>query len=396
MIPIAVLKPFKSRAPEQHHPWIFAGALRRVPAEASDGDIVRVDDADGHFVAYGYLNRASQIAIRLLSWQEDAAPDEAWLHRRLERAVTWRRTLVDWTPHGAARLVNAESDGLPGLIVDRYAGWLAVQFLTLGSERWRTSLLAWLRRELAPEGIVERSDVDVREKEGLSPRVGLLWGAPPKGAVEIEENGHRFLVDLLTGQKTGFYLDQRLNRQYVAGYCRGREVLNCFSYTGAFGVYAAAAGASEVWQADVSADALRAARENMQLNNLPAPEDHFLERDVFQLLREYRDRGHTFDLIILDPPKFAFSQAQVERACRGYKDINRLAMQLLRQDGMLATFSCSGAISADLFQKVLFGAALDARRDVQIVQSLTQGPDHPVLLSFPEAAYLKGAICRVI
>jgi len=407
MTATAQLKPGKEKAALQRHPWIFSGAIRRLPAEgeAADGDVVRLEDSAGRFVAWAYLNRASQITLRLLSWDEAEPPDTSWLYRRLERAVAWRRLRFGWPEAGACRLVYAESDGLPGLIVDRYGPWLAVQFLTLGSERWREPLIAWLVRELKPAGIYERSDVDVREKEGLPQRTGPLWGpppGPPMGSpvppplLEIEEAGHRFRVDVVAGQKTGFYLDQRENRRRVASYSQGREVLNCFAYTGGFGVYAAAAGAADVWHADVSADALRLARENMELNGLPAPEDHFLERDVFQLLREFRDRRREFDLIVLDPPKFAFSQSQVERACRGYKDINRLAIQLLRADGILATFSCSGAISSELFQKVIFGAALDAHREVQIVEALGQSEDHPILLSFPESSYLKGLICRVL
>lgn len=396
MTPTATLKPGRAKAVLQKHPWIFSGALRHLSGEAADGDIVRVVDDAGNFLAWGYLNRASQITIRLLSWDEAEPIDDRLLFRRLERAVAWRRRLFGWPTRGGSRLVYAESDGLPGLIVDRYAGWLVVQFLTLGSERWRAPLIDWLARELRPEGIFERSDVDVREKEGLPPRTGLLWGAMPPDQVEIEEEGHRFLVDLVRGHKTGFYLDQRFNRGRVAAYCQGRKVLNCFAYTGGFGVYAAAAGASEVWNVDTSLDALLLARRNLELNGLPAPAEHALQRDVFQLLREYRDRGRCFDLIVLDPPKFAFAQSQIDRACRGYKDINRLAIQLLTADGILATFSCSGVVSQDLFQKVVFGAALDAQRDVQIVETLTQGPDHPVLLSFPESAYLKGLVCRVL
>jgi len=396
MIPTVTLKPGRAKAALQKHPWIFRGAIARLPQEAGNGDTVRVVDEAGAFVAYGYLNRASQITVRLLSWDEGELPDDTFLQRRLQQALAWRRDRLGWPEGGACRLVYAESDGLPGLIVDRYAGWIVVQFLALGSERWRDALLDWLRRTLRPEGIYERSDVDVREKEGLAERTGPLWGPPPPAEVEIVEGGYRFRVDIAGGQKTGFYLDQRLNRQRVASYCLGREVLNCFAYTGGFGVYAAGAGAAEVWQVDSSADALRMARENMELNGFAAPADHYAERDVFQLLREYRDRGRRFDLIVLDPPKFAFAQSQVERACRGYKDINRLAMGLLRPGGILATFSCSGAVGQELFQKVLFGAALDARRDVQIVETLTQAEDHPVLLSFPESAYLKGLICRVL
>ncbi len=390
------LKPGRAKSVLQRHPWIFGGALRRLPGDVPPGDVVRVVDEAGRFVAWGYYNPASQIAVRLLSWDEGEAIDDTFLHRRLERAIDWRRLRFGWPARGANRLVYAEADGLPGLIVDRYAGWLVAQFLTQGSERWRDPLVEWVVRELRPQGILERSDVDVREKEGLPPRVGPLWGPPPPDEIEIEEGGYRFLVDMQRGHKTGFYLDQRVNRQRVASYSEGRQVLNCFAYTGSFGVYAAGSGAAEVWNADTSAQVLRLACRNMELNGLPAPADHFVEQDVFQLLREYRDRARRFDLIVLDPPKFAFAQSQIERACRGYKDINRLAIQLLRPDGILATFSCSGVISQELFQKVVFGAALDARRDVQIVELLAQSPDHPVLLSFPEAAYLKGLICRVL
>ncbi|MDI7276983.1 MAG: class I SAM-dependent rRNA methyltransferase [Anaerolineae bacterium] len=395
MTPTVSLKPGRARSARQRHPWIFAGALQHVPGEAADGSTVRVVDEDGQFVAWGYLNRASQIAVRLLSWDEAELPDESLLFRRLQRALTWRRRCYGWPPAGAARLAYAESDGLPGLIVDRYADWLVVQFLTLGSERWREPLIDWLVRELTPRGIYERSDVDVRQKEGLDPRSGPLWGEAPPPLVEIAEHDCRFLVDLAHGQKTGFYLDQRVNRQHVAAYSPGREVLDAFAYSGGFGICAARAGASEVWYVDSSADALRLAQRNAELNGLPAPEERFLQRDVFQLLREYCDRARRFDVIVLDPPKFAYAQSHVERACRGYKDINRLAMQLLRPDGILATFSCSGAVGVELFQKVIFAAAVDARRDVQIVQVMGQAPDHPVLVHFPEGAYLKGFICRV-
>jgi 23S rRNA (cytosine1962-C5)-methyltransferase len=391
-----MLKRGRAKPVLQKHPWIFSGAIGSLPDEAIDGDIVRVVDNRGQFLAWGYLNRASQITIRLLSWDESEVVDGSLLQRRLQRAVDWRRQRFGWPARGAARLVYAESDGLPGLIVDRYADWLVVQFLSLGSERWRAPLVDWLVRELAPQGIYERSDVDVREKEGLQQRTGPLWGPTPPPEVEIEEGGYRFVVDVARGQKTGFYLDQRTNRGRLAAYSWGREVLNAFAYTGAFGVYAAGAGATQVWHVDTSSEALRLARQNTELNGLPAPPDHYVEGDVFQVLRQYRDQARQFDLIILDPPKFAFAQSQVGQACRGYKDINRLAILLLRPNGILTTFSCSGVVSQDLFQKVVFGAALDAQRDVQIVETLTQAPDHPVLLSFPAAAYLKGLVCRAL
>jgi 23S rRNA (cytosine1962-C5)-methyltransferase len=248
---------------------------------------------------------------------------------------------------------------------------------------------------LKPKGIYERSGVEVREKEGLAQVSGLLHGEEPLDLVEVTENGHRFVVDIKTGHKTGFYLDQRDNREKLVKYCRGKEVLNCFAYTGAFAVYAAATGAGCITNVESSSEALELARRNMALNGFAERDDEYVEGDVFQVLRAYRDQGRSFDLIVLDPPKFAYSQHQVEAACRGYKDINLLAMQIIAPGGVLFTFSCSGLVSPDLFQKVLFGASVDAGRDVQIAVKLSQASDHPILLTFPESEYLKGLVCRV-
>jgi 23S rRNA (cytosine1962-C5)-methyltransferase len=274
-----------------------------------------------------------------------------------------------------------------------------LQSLTLGIETVKPMLVDLLRELLQPAVVVERSDVDVRAKEGLAPMAGVVVGPQPgeRGlVVEVREHGHRFLVDLLQGQKTGFYLDQRENRRRVAGYCGGARVLNGFGYTGGFAVYALAAGASHVTSLDSSLDALELAERNLALNGLdPDRQAEGVCGDVFQVLRAWRQEGQLFDVIILDPPKFVHKQAQIERAARAYKDINLLGMQLVREGGMLATFSCSGLVTADLFQKIVFGASVDAGRDVQIVERLSQGTDHPVLLSFPEGEYLKGLICRV-
>jgi 23S rRNA (cytosine1962-C5)-methyltransferase len=261
----------------------------------------------------------------------------------------------------------------------------------------RKAQIIELLTELLPDaaGIYERSDVDVREKEGLSPSVGLLHGEAPPAELQVRENGLQFAVDLALGHKTGFYLDQRDNRLTLQSYAAGKQFLNCFAYTGAFAVYAARGGAAEIVNVESSAESLELAQRNMTLNNLGHHPVEYLQADVFKQLRRYRDAGREFDLIVLDPPKFAHSQAGVKRAARGYKDINWLAMRLLRPGGVLFTFSCSGAVSADLFQKILFGAALDSGREVQIIGRMAQGSDHPVLLTFPESAYLKGAICRV-
>jgi 23S rRNA (cytosine1962-C5)-methyltransferase len=386
-----VLKKGREKPVLNRHPWIFSGAVARLDGQVDDGDLVRVVDSRNNYLATGYLNRHSQIVVRLLTWDAGQALDEGFWRRRLEQAIVARRYRP---PDGAARLVYAESDRLPGLVVDAYGPWLVIQCLTLGMARRRETIAGLLADVVQPAGIYARDDADVRLQEGLPLESGLLWGQAPPERVEIVEHGHRFLVDFVQGQKTGFYLDQRQNRLRTAAYCRGAEVLNAFAYSGAFGVYAAAAGARAVTNVDASAQALSLAAENVALNGL-APQE-MVTGDVFQVLRRYRDEERAFDVIILDPPKFASSQAEVMAATRGYKDINLLALQLLRPGGFLVTFSCSGRVSADLFQKVVFGASVDAGRQAQIVEWLAQAPDHPVLLTFPESAYLKGLLCRVL
>jgi 23S rRNA (cytosine1962-C5)-methyltransferase len=372
------------------HPWIFSGAIARLEGNAQDGNLVRVVDSRGGYLATGYLNRRSQIAVRLLTWDAQRDVDRAFWRQRLERAIGARGQRL---PEGASRLVYAESDRLPGLVIDAYGPWLVMQCLTLGMARRRDEIASLLAEIVEPAGIYARDDAEVRLQEGLPLETGLLWGAEPPERIEIVEHGHRFLVDVRQGHKTGFYLDQCENRRRVAAYCGEAEVLNAFAYTGAFGIYAATAGATAVTNVDSSAQALALAVENVACNGLRP--QAMVVGDVFQVLRQYRDEGRSFDLIILDPPKFARSQAEVTAATRGYKDINLLALQLLRTGGFLETFSCSGRVSADLFQKVVFGASVDAGRHVQILEWLAQAPDHPVLLTFPESAYLKGLLCRV-
>jgi len=391
-----ILKRGREKPVLNRHPWIFSGAIQRIEGEVADGEVVVVADYRGLFLAQGYLNRRSQIAVRLLTWDEGEVIGRDFWGRQLERAWASRQAVADDPSTDAYRLVNAESDLLPGLIVDRYGDYLAAQFLTLGIERWKAELVGLLADLLKPRGIYERGDVEVRKKEGLAQVSGLLDGEEPPDLVEITENGRRFLVDIKAGHKTGFYLDQRENRQKLTRYCPGKEVLNCFAYTGAFAVYAAAAGAGRITNVESSAEALALARRNVALNGFADRDDEYVEGDVFHVLREYRDQGRTFDLIILDPPKFAYSRNRVESACRGYKDINLLAMQIIAPGGILFTFSCSGLVSPDLFQKVLFGASVDAGRDVQIIEKLSQASDHPILLTFPESEYLKGLVCRVL
>ncbi len=404
MFPRIILKPHKEKTIFAHHPWIFSGAIARAE-NASDGDTVDVRDASGKFLARGYYNSRSQIAVRLWAWQDEPI-DREFLRARLERAVATRRAAIDPKRTNAYRVVNAESDWIPGLIVDRYAEYVVVQFLTLGVEKRKAEIVELLAEMLAPRGIYERSDVEVREKEGLASAVGILHGAEPPERIEICENNLRFLVDVKRGHKTGFYLDQRENRERAAqlllpshnrGGNRGEvSVLNVFSYTGAFAIYVCTADKdADVLNLDASHDALELARDNMRLNGCEE-RGEFAEGDAFQVLRKYRDQARAFDAIILDPPKFVQSQSQLQGGLRGYKDINLLAFKLLKPGGTLVTFSCSGQVSADLFQKVVFGAAVDAGRDAQVVARLSQSSDHPVLLSFPEGEYLKGLVCRVV
>lgn len=387
------LSPGKEKSVLNHHPWVYSGAIEDVDGCPQPGDVVGVRDATGRVLARGYYNPASQIVVRLLTWQEEDIDRRFWQGR--VQAACARRSELTSSSTDAFRLVYAESDGLPGLVVDRYGEWLVLQSLTLGMERWKTTIAETLGDQLHPRGIYERSDVDVRQRERLAPVCGPLLGGTPPERLIVRENHVRLFADISSGHKTGLYLDQRDNRLRFSAYCPGRSVLNAFCYTGAFSVYAAMAGAGSITHLDSSADALRGAAENLRLNDMGRPSDEYEEGDAFRVLRKFRDQARTFDLIILDPPKFAFSRAQVASATRGYKDINLLAMRLLRPGGILCTFSCSATVSEDLFQKVLFGASLDAGREVRILERLFQGTDHPVLLSFPEGAYLKGFVCSV-
>lgn len=395
--PAVYLLPGKDKPVRQRHPWIFSGAIGRTRGELVPGATVDVYDAQGEWLARGYANPRSQIVVRLLTWNPDEAPDADFWRRRLMAAAQARADLAA-DPHTTAyRLAYAESDGLPGLIVDRYGDWLVVQFLTAGVEAQRELLMQLLVRLFGPAGIVDRSDAAVRRQEGLPWRSGVAWGQPPPADLVILEHGYRFRADLLGGQKTGFYLDQRENRRIVAAHARGRRVLNAFSFTAAFGVYALAAGAAHVTNVDSSHDALVAAEANLRLNGFdPDRQAEAIVGDVFQVLRAFRDEGRQFDLVILDPPKFAKSKADLDGAARGYKDINLLGLKLLAPGGLLATFSCSGLVTPELFQKIVFGASVDAGRDAQIIARLGQGADHPIRLSFPEGEYLKGLLCRIV
>lgn len=388
------LKPGREKSVLARHPWIFSGAVQRLEGEPEMGETVLVRSAKGQELGVAAYSPQSSIRARMWSPNPEDRIDADFFKGKIERAIQRRAAIILERETNALRLVHAESDGLPGLVVDRYDRTLVVQFLTAGAEYWRETLTEVLEEVTGLKTIFERSDVDVRQLEGLPPRSGIIRGETPD-LIEIRENGLRFLVDVVKGQKTGFYIDQRRNRQRVGELASEREVLNCFCYTGGFSVYALASGAASVTSIDSSGDALKIGQDNFALNGLPAGKSEWIEGDVFKVLRTMRDQGRSFDMIILDPPKFAPTAAQAERAARGYKDINLLGLKLLRPGGILATFSCSGGISAELFQKIVAGAALDAGVDAQILQTLTQGPDHPVALSFPEGAYLKGLIIEI-
>jgi len=388
------LKPGREKSVQQHRPWIFSGAIDRLEGDPAPGATVAVISAERTLLGWAAYSPQSQIRARLWSWDPAEVIDAEFIHRRIRQSLARRAVLALAPETTACRLVHAESDGLPGLVVDRYADLLVVQFLSAGAEYWRAAILDALVAESGCTRVYERSDVEVRHLEGLAGQVGWLRGGGEL-RVEICENGLRFLVDAAQGQKTGFYLDQRNNRARVGALAAGREVLNCFCYTGGFSLYALSGGANSVLSVDSSAEALALGADNLTRNPVFAGTAEWLCGDVFQLLRKFRDQARQFDLIILDPPKFAPTAAQAPAAARGYKDINRLGFKLLRPGGLLATFSCSGGVSAELFQKIVADAALDAGVSAQILEHLHAGADHPIALNFPEGEYLKGLICRV-
>lgn len=398
MSPITItLKKGREKPVKNGHPWVFSGAIKERSGEPEPGGIVRLVDYQNNFLASAYYNRISQIRCRILSWQEDEVIDDAFWRKHIQQAITLRRALALEKQTNAYRIINGESDYLPGLIVDLYGDYLVMQCLTMGIEARKGEITAVLNELCQPKGIVERSDAYTRKREGLPKAIGLLYGEAPPNPLIISENDIQFGVNLLEGQKTGFYLDQRQNRTAVAQphYVKGKNVLNLFSYTGGFGLYAIKNGAEKIIHVDSSIEALEQAEANVALNGWQRPQDEYLAGDVFEVLRHFRDEGERFDVIILDPPKFAKSQKDVNGACRGYKDLNWLALRLLNPEGLLATFSCSGLVSQTLFQKVVFGAAVDAQREVQILQHLSHAPDHPTAITFPESAYLKGFLLYV-
>ena len=382
------LREGKERSLLRRHPWVFQGSVARGGADA--GETVRIEAGDGRFLAWGAFSPSSTIRVRAWSFDEAERIDAAFFERRLRRAIELRARLG--IASDGQRLVHGEADGLPGLIVDRYADTLSAQFLAAGSERWKSAIADALLAITGLERLYERSDSGVRALEGLAPTAGWLRGG---GATEvaIAEHGWTLALDVAQGHKTGYYLDQRDNRRRFAELVRQlgcRRVLNCYSYTGGFSVAALAGGAAEVTSVDSSAPALALARENVRRNGLPEAACEFVDADVNACLREALKAGREFDAIVLDPPKFAPSAAHAERASRAYKDINRLALKLLAPGGLLLTFSCSGGIGAELFHKIVAGAGLDAGVNAVILQRLEAACDHPTTIEFPEGEYLKG------
>jgi 23S rRNA (cytosine1962-C5)-methyltransferase len=384
----AVLKPGKDKAVRNKHHWIFSGAVARLP-DFEDGDILAVQSSRGEFLGHAYFNRRCSIIGRMLSFDHTTGPEA--VRRNLSRAATLRRSFFD-DATDAYRLVNAEGDGLPGLIVDRYGDVVVIQIATLGMDRLKPVLIECLDQIIPSRAVYEKSSLPSRREEGLSDFEGPVRGDLPAEA-RIRENGIPFLVDVARSQKTGFFLDQREMRTMVRWLSRGKRVLNCFSYTGGFSVYALLGGAGRVVSVDASEPALDLARKNLALNGFDCPAEDFVQADVFSFIRGVEP--HAFDLIILDPPAFAKKKSDVVQACRGYKDLNRLALSLLPAGGLLLTFSCSHFVDEPLFQTVLFQAAAEAGRRVRILQRHHQSFDHPLNIFHPETEYLKGFLLYV-
>jgi 23S rRNA (cytosine1962-C5)-methyltransferase len=391
-----ILKKGKEKAVLHKHPWVFSGAVERVKGKPENGDIVRLIDAKGEFMAYGFYNDQSRVALRLLEWDENVAVDEQWFREKVAEAVESRQKdiLIDGVTN-TCRLIFSESDYLPGLIVDKYADHLAVQVLTSGIEKNLPVIIDELQKLLKPASIFDKSDASSRTHEGLETKNTVLAGIHPPERVEVKENGITYNINIAEGQKSGFYCDQRDNRKILAAYAKGKKVLDCFSYTGGFTLNSLQNGAASVSSVDSSVLAIETLKENISLNKFDVAKVSTIPSDVNKQLRKFREEGELFDIVILDPPKYAPSRSALDKASRAYKDLNRLGMLLLNKGGLLATFSCSGAMDMETFKQVLAWAALDAGKQVQFIYQFCQPEDHPVRSSFPEGEYLKGLLCRV-
>ena len=391
-----ILKKGKEKAVLHRHPWVFSGAIEHVKGKPANGDIVRLLNAKDEFMAYGFYNDQSRVALRLLEWNERVVVDDDWFRKKVAIAVANRSELLAGGTTNTCRLIFSESDYLPGLIVDKYAGHLAVQILTSGIENMMPVIIDELQRLLNPESIFDKSDASSRLHEGLETSNIVLAGSNPPESVEVKENGIIYNINIAEGQKSGFYCDQRDNRKILASHTKGKKVLDCFCYTGGFTLNSLQSGALSVTSVDSSALAIETLKENISLNKFDAFKHTAIQSDVNKQLRVFREDGEKFDVIVLDPPKYAPSRSALDRASRAYKDLNRLAMLLLNEGGLLATYSCSGAMNMETFKQVIAWAALDAGKQVQFIYQFCQPEDHPVRASFPEGEYLKGLLCRIV
>lgn len=387
----------REKSVKRKHPWIFSRGISKVEGEPALGETVDVFTHDGKWLAKAAYSPESQIRARIWSFEKEEI-NKAFFVKRFNNAQLLREDIIERDGLTGYRLIAAESDGMPGVTIDRYQNFFVCQLLSAGAEYNKQAIVDALVECFPDCNVYERSDVAVRKKEGLKETTGVLHGEEPPKSVVIEENGVKISVDIVGGHKTGFYLDQRDSRQQAMKYMKGKVVLNCFSYTGGFGLYALKGEAKRVINADVSQPALDTAKFNAELNEFDISKKRavFLNADVFKLLREYRDQGTKFDVVIMDPPKFAESKAQLNGACRGYKDINMLAMQILSPGGTLLTYSCSGLMDQVLFQKIIADAAVDANRQVKFVERFEQAADHPTDTAYPEGFYLKGFACKVL
>ena len=390
-----VLKKGKEKAALQRHPWIFSGAIEKVKGTPANGEVVKVLAADKSFLAYGYYNGQSRVAVRLLEWTEDTIIDKEWYRLKLIQAIASRAHVLS-NETNTCRLVFSEADYLPGLIVDQYADFLSLQILSAGIENVKEDIINILREELNPTGIFDKSDANARTHENLEAAQGLLWGENPPEFIEVKENGIRYHINIADGQKSGFYCDQRDNRGILADYTKDKEVLDCFCYSGGFTLNSLKHGAKHITSVDSSALAIETMQHNLGLNGFTHDQQTSIQSDVNKQLRVFKEEGKTFDVIVLDPPKYAPSRSALDRAARAYKDLNRLAMLLLNKGGILATYSCSGAVDLETFKQIIAWAALDAGKEVQIIKQFHQPEDHPVRISFSEGEYLKGLLVRVL
>ncbi len=390
-----VLKKGRESSLLRKHPWIFSGAIEHVNPKPKSGETVLITNASGQPMAVGAYSGKSQIRVRVWSFDAQEKINRDFFRKRIQKALDKRRALNLQSQSNAFRLINAEADGLPGLIVDRYADFLVVQILSAGARFWKNDLIQILHEKFTPQGIFERSDSEARRKEGLHSERGLLIGKEPPDQIEIFENDLRFLVDVKNGHKTGFYLDQRENRALLRNYASDKEVLNCFAYTGGFGLAAAIGRAKRIVNVEAVGNLVEKITENVALNGFNPRIFQNIQGDVFRVLRNFVLEDYRFDIIVLDPPKFADRQSNLLKASRGYKDINMQAIKLLKPGGLLFTFSCSGLMKADLFRKIVADAALDAGRQAQILGFLHQATDHPIMLNIPESEYLKGLLIKV-